>query len=149
MKEEAWKIEHTLCGSLNERTQDEGQVVTGVETVPERASRESGHTGTEARLLALGSDTQVDIVAQPVVGIFVPASEVAVRVLGSLQSPGINIFQTVPEDLTGFSIEAVVSHAGQDTGALGKGPNAVVLQASSEADHVHDPDTAREGIVHK
>ena len=142
-------VGHTLCGGLNERTQDEGHVVTRVETVPERARGKSGHTGTETRLLALGSNTQVDVVAQPVVGVLVPASEVGVRVLGSLQTPRINILQAVPEDLTGLAIKAIVPHAGQNTGALSERPDTIILQTGGESNHVDDPDATGESIVHE
>jgi len=117
--------------------------------VPEGTGHKCGQAGTEAGLLALRSDAQIDVVTQPVVCVFVPAPEVAIRILGGFKAPRVDIFKAVPEDLAGLGIETIVSHSGQDTGTLGEGPDTVVLEASGKAEHVDDPHAARERIRHE
>lgn len=97
--------------------------------MPESAGRKRGQAGAEARLLSPGGDAQIDIVSQPMVGVLVPAAQISVGVLRGLKTPGIDILQPVPEDLAGLGIEAIVSHARQDTSTFRQGPDAVVLEA--------------------
>ena len=79
--------------------------------MPQGTGCKGSHASTEAGLLALGRNTQVHIVAQPVVGVLIPAAQVTVRVLGGFQTPGVDVLQTVPEHLARLGVEAVVSHA--------------------------------------
>jgi len=118
-----------------------------VEAVPEGAGAEGDEAGAEAWLLALGGDAQVDIVAQPLGRVDVPVVKVALRVLRELDAPRVDVLQAVPRHLTGGRIDALVAQAGQDTGALGQGPDAVVLAAGTEADHVEHKNAAQERVV--
>lgn len=80
--------------------------------MPERARPERRHASPEPRFLALGRDPQVDVILQPVVGVLVPAAEVAVRVLRGLETPRVDVLQPVPEYFSRPGIEAVVAHSG-------------------------------------
>lgn len=62
----------TLCRGLDKRAQYKGHVVSWVETVPEGAGGEGSQASAEARFLALRRNAEVDVVAQPVVGVLVP-----------------------------------------------------------------------------
>ena len=129
---------------MDKGSQDKGQIVARVEAVPEGAGRKGRHAGAEARFFALRGDAQIDVVPQPVVGVLVPAAQVCMGILGRLQAPRIHVFQAIPKDLAGLGVEAVVPHAGEDAGALGEGPHAVVLHSRGEAKQVQDPDAAEE-----
>lgn len=115
--------------------------------MPECARDEGCQAGPETRLLAFRSDSQVHVIAQPVVCILVPACEITAYVLRGLLPPWINVLQSIPEHLAGLRIEAVVSHARENTGSLGKCPYTIVLQSSRETEHVHNPHAAEEGIL--
>ena len=80
--------------------------------MPERARPECRHASPEPRFLALGRDPQVDVILQPVVGVLVPAAQVAVRVLRGLETPRVDVLQPVPEYFSRPGIEAVVAHSG-------------------------------------
>lgn len=80
--------------------------------MPERTGGEGSQAGAEAGFLALGRDAEVDVVAQPVIGVLVPVAQISVRVLRRLHSPGIDVLQPIPEDLACLRVKAVVSHAG-------------------------------------
>lgn len=114
--------------------------------MPQGTGSKGHEAGAEAGLLAAGGDAQVDVVAEPVVGVDVPAAEVASRVLGRLDGPGVNVLQAVPRDPARGGVHAVVAQAGEDAGALGQVPDAVVLEARREAHHVEGPDPAGEAV---
>lgn len=139
----------TLGRRLDERRKDEGEVISRVEAVPESAGHEGRHARTEPGLLPLGRDSQVHIVLQPVVGVLVPASEEAVYVLRSLQSPGVDVLQAVPEHLSGLRVESVVSQAREDASTFRERPHAVVLQPSGESEHVQAPHPPEEVVLHE
>jgi hypothetical protein len=86
----------TLCGCLDKAREDKAQIVTRVEAVPQGTGSKCHETGAEAGLLTTGRDAQIDVVPEPVVGVYVPPAEVSSRVLGRLDSPGVNVLQTVP-----------------------------------------------------
>jgi hypothetical protein len=81
-KERSCVATKVLGDGLNERTQNEGEVIAGVEAVPEGGGAEGGKGGAETGFFTSRSDTQVDVVAQPFVGVFVPVVEVGAGVLG-------------------------------------------------------------------
>lgn len=80
--------------------------------MPKGTGDKCRHAGSETRLLASGRHSEVDVVAQPVVGIHVPSSQIRSRILGRLNSPGIDILQAVPRNLSSGGIDAVVAQAG-------------------------------------
>lgn len=107
--------------------------------MPESARHKRRHAGTESGLLAPRRDPQVDVVAQPVVGIHVPPSQVRSRVLGRLDAPRVDVLESVPRNFTGDGVDAVVAQAGQDAGAFSQRPYAVKLEAGHHAGHVDVP----------
>lgn len=112
--------------------------------MPKSASGECGHTSTETRLFPLWCYAEVDIVSQPVICVHIPVSEVGATVLCTLQSPWVDILKTIPRDSASFGIDSVVAQTGEDTCSLRQRPDSVVLQASSEAEKVNEPDSLEE-----
>lgn len=76
-----WNVRLTLGDGLEKGGKDKGEVVTRLEAVPEGARDKSRHARAEAGLLAPWRDAQVHVVAQPVVGVDVPAAQVGACVL--------------------------------------------------------------------
>lgn len=64
--------------------------------MPECAGGECSQARAETGLLPLWRDAQVDVVAQPIVGVHVPVPEVCTTVLRSLQAPWVYILETIP-----------------------------------------------------
>ena len=84
-----------LRHGLYEGREQEGEVVAGVEAVPEGGGEEGGEGGAEAGFSAGGGDAQVDVVAEPFVGVFVPVVEVGAGVLGEFDAEGGDVFEMV------------------------------------------------------
>lgn len=81
----------TFSDSLDEAGEDKGQVVAGMESMPERAGGESDEAGAEAGLLPPRRHAQINIVSQPVVGVHIPTGKVASRVLSELNTPRVDV----------------------------------------------------------
>lgn len=95
--------------------------------MPKSTGAKSHQASTEAGLLASRRNSQIDVIPQPVARVDIPSSKVSTRVLRCLDSPGINVLQTVPEDLARGRVNTIVTHSREDTSAFGKVPNTVVL----------------------
>lgn len=117
--------------------------------MPESARGKGSQTGTETGFLAFRRHPEVDVIAQPVVRVLIPAPQVPVGVLGRFETPRAYVLQPVPEYLARSFVEAVVSHSREDAGAFGQGPDAVVLQAGGDTEHVQDPDPTGKGVTHE
>lgn len=137
----------TLGGCLEKTCEDKCKVVAWVKAMPESTGDKSRHARSKARFLPLGCDSQVYVVPQPVVGVHVPALEIAARVLRSLDAPSAHILQSIPLDASRFWINTLVTQTGQDACSLGKGPDAVVLEARGEAKHVKQPNPAEKAVL--
>src|SRR4051794_30344165 len=94
------KEKHTLGDRLDEGSEDEGEIVTWVETMPKGRCGEGGQAGAEAGLLASRGHTQVYVVAQPLVGVDVPGLQIAPGVLGKFHTPRVDVLEAIPCDLT-------------------------------------------------
>lgn len=116
--------------------------------MPESTSDESGESRAEAWLLSFGSDSQVYVIPQPVIGVDVPESQVGTCILCCLDLPGHNVGQAIPFRTTGLRINAVVSDTAKNASALGQTPDTVVFHASYQAEHVKLPHSPQEAIVH-
>lgn len=116
--------------------------------MPEGASCKRSQASSEAGLLAARGDSQVDIVAQPLVRVDVPVPEVCPRVLCRLNAPGRDVLQPIPGHLPRDGIDAVVAQPGQDARALRHRPHAIVLAACRKPDHVQDEEAVEEAVVH-
>lgn len=80
--------------------------------MPECTRPKRRHASPEPRFLALGRHPQVNVILQPVVGVLIPAAQVAVRVLRGLEIPRVDVLQPVPEYFSRSGIETVVAHSG-------------------------------------
>lgn len=138
----------TFGDCLQERCKDEGEVVTRIKPMPESTRRESRQTRSETRFLPFGRHTKIHIISQPVVSIHIPVLEIRTRVLRRLDAPGIDILQAIPLDAPRLGVDASVAEAGEDAGAFGEVPDAVVFHAGDEAEHFEDPDAAQEAVGH-
>ena len=98
--------------------------------------------------LSFGCDAEVDVVAQPVVGVFIPVFEIGAAVLSGFDAKGVDVVEFVPLDAAGGGGYAVVAEAGEDAAAFGEGPDRVVFEACGDAEGVKEPDAAREGEFH-
>lgn len=116
--------------------------------MPESAGGECNQAGTETGFLAAGSDAKIDIIAQPVVGVHVPAAQVRAWVLSSLDGDGVNVLQSVPRNLACHWVYSVVTQTGENTGAFRQCPDAIILEACDETSHVEDEDSAENAILH-
>lgn len=104
--------------------------------MPKGRGDKCGHAGTEARLLALGRDSQVHVIAEPEIRVDVPVAQICVRVLGQLNAEGLDILKAIPVHSAGLGVNALVADTGEDASAFRQVPNAVVLHASSESNHM-------------
>lgn len=77
--------------------------------MPESTGNKSRHAGSETGLLASGRHPKIDVVAQPVIGVHVPSSQIRSRILRRLDSPGIDVLQAIPRNLSSGGIDAVVA----------------------------------------
>lgn len=139
----------TLGGCLNQTSQHKAKIVARVKAMPESARRKGRHARPESRLLASRRNPQVDVVAQPVVRIHVPPSQIRARILRKLNAPRINVLEPVPRNLAGDGVDAVVAQASQDTRPFSQGPYAVKLEAGHHASHVNVPDTLQKRLLGK
>lgn len=64
--------------------------------MPESARHKRRHARSEPGLLAPRRNPQVDVVAQPVVRIHVPPSQIRARILRKLNAPSIDVLEPVP-----------------------------------------------------
>lgn len=133
---------------LQERCEEEGEVVPRVETMPEGAGDEGGEGSAEAGFFPLGCDAEVHVVAEPVVGVLVPVLEVGAGILRGFYTPWIYVLQAIPFRASCFGINALVSETGEDAGTLGEVPDAVIFHAGGEAEHFKNPDAPGEGVGH-
>ena len=84
-----------LRRGLNECAEKEGEVVARVEAVPDCRRHERGHCGAETWLAAFRGHAQVDVVAQPFVGVLVPVVEVGAGVLRHFDPEGGDVGEVV------------------------------------------------------
>lgn len=112
--------------------------------MPKSTGNKRRHAGSETGLLASRRHPEVDVVAQPVVGIHVPSSKIRSGILSRLNSPGIDVLQAVPRNFSSGGIDAVVAQAGQNTSTLGQRPHAVELEARHLTGHVDEEDAVEE-----
>ena len=136
----------TFCNGLEKSGEDEGEVVPRIEPMPEGTGDKRGQTGAEARLFPLRSDTQVHVVAEPVVGVHVPVLQISAGVLGEFDAERVHVLEAVPVDFARLGVDAAVADAGEDAGTFGEGPDAVVFHAGGDAEHFELKDAAGEGV---
>lgn len=139
----------TLRGCLNQASQHKAKIVARVKTMPESARDKRHHARSEAGLLASRRNPQVDVVAQPVVRIHVPPSQIRARVLRKLNGPRIDVLEPVPRNLAGDGVDAVVAQTSQNARALGQRPYAVKLETRHQAGHVNVPDALQKRFLGK
>ena len=125
-----------LRDCLDERRKHKGQVIARRETVPESTRNERSETSAETWFLSLGCDAEVDVIAQPVVGVFVPVFEIGAAVLSRFDAPGVDVVEFVPLNAAGGGGYAVVAEAREDAAAFGEGPDGVVFEACGDAEGV-------------
>ena len=116
--------------------------------MPERAGDESGQSGPETRLLALGRHSKIHVVPQPMVGIDVPESEVGTSVLGRLDLPRLDVGESVPLGTICCWIKAIVSNTAKNASTFGEAPDTVILHSSSQSEHIKLPHSAKEVVFH-
>lgn len=114
--------------------------------MPERTRAESSQAGTETWFLVAWRDAQVNIVPKPLVSVHVPIPKICTAILRRLDTPRIDVLQSIPANSTCHRIDALVAQTGEDAGALGQSPHTVVLQACREANHVEVKHLSREGV---
>jgi hypothetical protein len=102
----------TLCNGLYKSCENEGQVVTGIEAVPESTRNEGCQCGPETGLLALRCDTEIHVVLQPVVGVDVPKAQVGASILRALDLHRHDIGETVPFWTVCLWVNTVVADTG-------------------------------------
>lgn len=139
----------TLGGCLNQASQHKAKIVARVEAMPESARHKGRHARSESRLLAPGRNPQVDVVAQPLVGIHVPPSQIRARILRKLNTPRIDVLEPVPRNLASDGVDAVVAQTGQNARALGQRPYAVKLETRHHTGHVNVPDALQKRFLGK
>ena len=101
----------TLCDCLNERSEDEGQVVSRFESMPKGTCDKSRHTGPEAGSLPLRSNSQVHVISQPVVGVDIPISKISSRILRQFDADWVHILKSIPIRATCAWIDSFVTNA--------------------------------------
>ena len=96
-REEGPDVAAEILGyGLDEGGEDEGEIVAGLEAVPKGGGGEGEEAGAKAGFLALRGDAEVDVVAEPIVGVFVPVFEVCAGVLGQFDAQGVDVLEAVP-----------------------------------------------------
>ena len=126
----------TLCDSLDEGCEDEAQIITWIEPMPECTGDKSCQTGSESWFLPPGRNAKVNVVPQPFVGIHVPVFQKGPGVLSGLDAPSIDILEPIPVNTPSLRIDAFVAESGKDACALGQGPYSVELEPCGEAEHL-------------
>lgn len=117
--------------------------------MPESAGGESSQSGTKTRLLATGSDAQVDVVAQPLASVDVPVVEIRLGVLRRLHAHRTDVLEPIPRHLASGRINAVETQAAENACAFCHHPDAIVLGTRRDADHVQEEQTAEEVVAHE
>ena len=99
----------TLSRCLDEAGQYKAEIVPGIEPVPKRTGPERHQAGSEAWFLASGRDTQVNIIAKPVVGVHVPPAEEGPRVLRRFHHPRVDVLKAIPGHFSRHGVDAIVA----------------------------------------
>ena len=136
MFEESRQQRRTFGNRLQEASQNEGEVVPRVEAMPKSASDERRHTSSKARFLTARGYTKVHVIPQPEIGIYIPTLQVCPSVLCGLNTPGVDVLKSIPNDPTSLGVHTFVSHAGENTSSLRERPYPVILQPRREAKYV-------------
>lgn len=117
--------------------------------MPESAGGECSQCGTKTRLLATGSDAQVDVVAQPLAGVDVPVIEVRLGVLRSLHAHRTDVLEPIPRHLARGRINAVEAQAAKNACAFRHHPDTIVLGARRDTNHVQEEKADEEVVAHE
>ena len=139
--------ELTLRNGLQERSQHEAEIITWIEPMPKRTCSKGRETSSEARFFAFWRDAEIHVVSQPVVGVHIPVFEVGSRILRGFDTPRIDVLKSVPLHSACFGVYAFVAHAGEDAGAFGQIPDAIVFHTGNETEHFEVPNSPEEAVL--
>ena len=137
----------TLGRVLHEGCEYESHVVAWVESMPEGTSDEGRQGRSKARLLSFGRHSQEHVVAQPVVCVDIPVSQVRVTVLRKLNSKRSDVCKTVPVGLSSLRVNTLVPDTSHDTCTFRQRPDAVVFHTCHDIHHVHLEDAGGDAQI--
>ena len=87
---------HTFSTSLNKPRRHKSQIISRIKSMPYSTRRKRRHSASESRFLSSWRDAKIYTILEPFIGILIPCFYVFFIILGSFQSDGGDVYNTIP-----------------------------------------------------